>query len=244
MSTFTYLITGASRGLGLGYSKALLASDPRIRVVAAARNPSAASDLQALANEEANKGRIHLLQLDVEDKDKVAQAVKELEASGFVENGIDALVLNAGVAAESKYKPSEIEPEHVLANLGVNLFGVLNVTKAFLPLVRQGKGKQIFTVSSVCGSVEEFGKNTVATGYCISKSAVTMWTAKLAAELGPEGFTVIPFHPGYVSTGINGHSGTLTVEEAAAEALKNVFQAAKPELNGSFLRYSGGTVPW
>lgn len=100
--------SGASRGLGLGYSKALLASDPRIRVVAAARNPSAASDLQALANEEANKGRIHLLQLDVEDKDKVAQAVKELEASGFVENGIDALVLNAGVAAESKYKPSEM----------------------------------------------------------------------------------------------------------------------------------------
>jgi len=44
------------------------------------------------------------------------------------------------------------------------------VTKAFLPLVRQGKGKQIFTVSSVCGSVEEFGKNTVATGCAFSSA--------------------------------------------------------------------------
>ncbi|GAA5922619.1 hypothetical protein JCM3775_005795 [Rhodotorula graminis] len=242
---FTYLITGASRSLGLGYAKELLASSPDVRVVAAARNPSSAEGLQALANDAANKGRVYLLQLDVENKEQVANAAKELEDSGFLgESGLDALVNNAGVAADAKFKPSELEPEHVLSNIGVNVFGVLNVTKQFVPLLKKGQGKQIFVLSSVCGSIEEFGKNTMVTGYCISKAAVNMYTAKLASELGPEGFTVIMFHPGYVSTDINNKSGEIEVEEATALALKNVFQAAKPELNGSFLRYTGEKMPW
>ena len=227
---------GASRSLGLGYAKELLASSPDVRVVAAARNPSSAEGLQALANDAANKDRVYLLQLDVEDKEQVAKAAKELEDSGFLgESGLDALVNNAGVAADAKFKPSELcvhpllllvrrrgfeggeavgeltlylcrEPEHVLSNIGVNLLGVLNVTKQFLGLLKQGKGKQIFMLSSVCGSIEEFGKNTMVTGCashsclsaaplasrrllrladCISKAALNMFSAKLASELGP-----------------------------------------------------------
>ncbi|KPV75618.1 uncharacterized protein RHOBADRAFT_43041 [Rhodotorula graminis WP1] len=246
MSTFTYLITGASRSLGLGYARALLAARPEARVVAAARNPSAATDLQALANEDANKGRVHVLQLDVEDKAQIAKAAKDLEACGFLgeAGGIDALIHNAGVALNHQTKPSQLEPEDVLDNLKINVFGVLNVNKAFLPFLEKGKGKQIFALSSVCASIEQWGNNVMTPAYSVSKTALNMWMSKLAAELGPKGFTAIMFHPGYVKSDMNSGAGEITIEEAADFAVKNVFLAAKPELNGAFLRYSGEKMPW
>ncbi|GAA5891098.1 hypothetical protein JCM8208_003161 [Rhodotorula glutinis] len=244
MSTFTYLITGASRSLGLGYTRALLAARPDARVVAAARNPSGATDLQALANEDANKGRIHILQLDVESKEQVAKAAKDLEASGFLgETGaLDALVHNAGVALNHQTKPSQLEPEDVLDNLNINLFGVLNVNKAFLPFLEKGKGKQLFALSSVCASIEQWGNNVMTPAYSLSKVALNMWMSKVAAELGPKGYTVIMVR--YVRSDMNSGAGDITTEEAADFAVKNVFLVAKPELNGSFLRYSGEKMPW
>lgn len=70
MSSFTYLISGASRSLGLGYSRALLASSNNVRVIAGARNPSSADQLQAL-QKEVGKERLYILKLDVEDASAV-----------------------------------------------------------------------------------------------------------------------------------------------------------------------------
>jgi NAD(P)-dependent dehydrogenase (short-subunit alcohol dehydrogenase family) len=107
MSSFTYLVTGASRGLGLGYTRQLLHSGDRVRVVAGARNPSSADDLQAL-RKEAGDDRLYILKLDVENPESVAAAVKELEASGFLKNGpLDCLINNAGVARGHFDSPSQ-----------------------------------------------------------------------------------------------------------------------------------------
>ncbi|GAA6042187.1 hypothetical protein JCM8097_005004 [Rhodosporidiobolus ruineniae] len=241
----TYLVTGASRSLGLGYTRALLAHSPSTRVVAAVRNPSTADQLQALAAEEANKGRVYILKLDVEDRDGCFAAAKELERSGFLAGkGLDALVNNAGVSLENQLKPSEVTPEALLANLSPNLFGPINCTAAFLPLLRQGRSKQIITVSSVCGSVERFGGLTNRAAYSASKTAANMWTRKLAVELEPEGFTTVMFHPGYVKTDINSGGGDITTKEAVELALKNVFHRLTPADNGSFLSYDGEVMPW
>lgn len=62
-SSTSYLITGASRGLGLEYSRQLLASSPEIKIVATARNPATATELKKLQN--ANEGRVYILELDV-----------------------------------------------------------------------------------------------------------------------------------------------------------------------------------
>ncbi|BGP37639.1 hypothetical protein JCM10449v2_001556 [Rhodotorula kratochvilovae] len=246
MAPCTYLITGATRSLGLGYTRALLASKPDVRVVACARNPSSASDLQALAAEESNKGRVHVLQLDVEDAEQVQRAAGELEKSGFLgeAGALDAIVNNAGVALAHEVQPSQLTAEDVLANLRINVFGVLNVTKAFLPFLRKGQGKQIFSVSSMCGSIEVWGGNTSTAAYSLSKVALNMYSKKLATELGPDGFTVVVFHPGYVKTDMNKGNGEITVQEAANAALKNVFLKVTPKENGAFLRYSGETMPW
>lgn len=66
--TTTYLITGASRGLGLEYTRQLLAHSSSIRVVATARNPGNANQLQEIAGRKENEGRVHVIKLDVGDE--------------------------------------------------------------------------------------------------------------------------------------------------------------------------------
>lgn len=108
MSAFTYLITGASRSLGLGYTRQLLQSGKHVRVVAGARSPSSAEDLQKL-RKEVGEDRLYILKLDVEDSAQVANSVKELESSGFLKDGaLDCLINNAGVARAHSKNPSQV----------------------------------------------------------------------------------------------------------------------------------------
>ncbi|POY74993.1 hypothetical protein BMF94_1969 [Rhodotorula taiwanensis] len=245
MSAFTYLITGASRSLGLGYTRQLLQSGKHVRVVAGARSPSSAEDLQKL-RKEVGEDRLYILKLDVEDSAQVANSVKELESSGFLKDGaLDCLINNAGVARAHSKNPSQVTPEDVMDNLQTNLFGVIHVTSSFLPLLKKGKGKQIFGVSSTCGSIGgPFGENQSATAYCISKAALNMYSRKLSRELEKDGFTVVVFHPGYVKTDMNSGQGDLTTEEAVRLATENIFLKLGQEENGSFWRYDGERMPW
>ncbi|BGP20419.1 hypothetical protein JCM10213_001572 [Rhodosporidiobolus nylandii] len=250
----TILITGAcraSRSLGLGYAKQLLASSPAVKIIAAARNPDKAAELVALSQEKGNEGRVYLLKLDVESEESAKAAAEELEKSGFLgpNGGLDALINNAGVCEHRDLEPTQLTKDVILANLGPNLFGVLTVTSAFLPLLRKGKGKQIFGVSSICGSLgggySDLSQNPA---YCISKAAVNMYLRKLSRELAGEGFTVVMFHPGYVRTDMNlengKQAGELTTEEAAKLATDNVFNKASPKDNGSFVQYDGQPMLW
>ncbi|GAA5875095.1 hypothetical protein JCM8547_005411 [Rhodosporidiobolus lusitaniae] len=246
MSTFTYLITGASRSLGHGYAEALLRSSPSVRVVAAARKPDSASQLHKLV-EEFGKDRVYLLKLDVTDKEGCEAAAKELESEDWLgDGGIDALVNNAGVL-QSPSLPSELEYDELLGNMEVNIGGVLQVNKAFLPLVRKSRAKQIFGISSVCGSIGIYGSNTKFTAYSMTKTVLNMYLKKLSVELADDGFTVIMFHPGYVKTEMNlkdgVQDGEIEIDEAVEAAVKNVFLRVKPEDNGRFLRYSGEEMP-
>lgn len=108
MSTFTYLITGASRSLGLGYARQLLQSGEHVRVVAGARSPDTAENLRKL-QKEVGEDRLYILKLDVTDAAQVTESVKELESSGFLKDGaIDCLINNAGVARSAGKLPSQM----------------------------------------------------------------------------------------------------------------------------------------
>ncbi|GAA5902410.1 hypothetical protein JCM6882_002742 [Rhodosporidiobolus microsporus] len=242
--TFTYLITGASRGLGLAYVSALLAARPDAMVVATARNPDTAEQLKKVAEE--NEGRVFLLKLDVADAESCKAAAEELEKSGFLgDSGLDALINNAGIPGSAhSSSPSETTPTDLLETFSTNVFGVVNVTQAFLPLLRKGQGKQLFTISSSCGSIEWFGKNALYPAYSISKTAVNMYMRKVAVELEPEGFTVITVCPGYVKTDFNSGGGVLSLSESVEPTLANIFLKVSPKDNGRFIQYDGETVPW
>ncbi|GAA6064115.1 hypothetical protein JCM10212_004962, partial [Sporobolomyces blumeae] len=177
-------------------------------------------------------------------------AAKGLEASGFLNGGgLDAVLANAGVAVGGMSGATGFTSKELADNLQTNTFGVVNTCFAFLPLLRKGNKKQIFITSSTVGSIGGyFSETPLATAYAMSKAAVNMFAVKLSRELAPEGFTVIPFCPGYVKTDMNKRDGKqegeLEPEEACRLAVKNVFLAAKPEDTAKFMAQDGSSRPW
>jgi NAD(P)-dependent dehydrogenase (short-subunit alcohol dehydrogenase family) len=90
------------------------------------------------------------------------------------------------------------------------------LTTAALPLLRKGKGKQIYTIASILGSSGSIiGRGqSVGTAYGISKAAVTFYMVSLAQDLKSEGFIVQPIHPGWVKTDMGGDGADITIDES------------------------------
>ncbi|GAA5833096.1 hypothetical protein JCM11251_006515 [Rhodosporidiobolus azoricus] len=244
---YTYLITGASRSLGLGYATKLLAAHPNVRIVAAVRNPAGADQLNALAAKEENKGRVLVVQCDVSSEESVKAAADKLASDPFLANGLDAIVANAGIFDGQHNPPSQLSLADLDSNLRTNLYGAIFTVQYFLPLLRKGRGKQIFVVSSLVASFGgSYSQTPMGVTYSISKAAVNMYTVKVGRELGPEGFTVVPFHPGYVKSDMNkfNDGGDITVEAAITQATENVFLKATPADNCRFMVYDGSEMPW
>ncbi|GAA5894724.1 hypothetical protein JCM6882_006666 [Rhodosporidiobolus microsporus] len=244
MSSFTYLITGASRGLGYAYTEALLASSPAIKIVATARNPGKATELNALAAK--NEGRLLVVKLDVDSEESVKALASELESHPFTKDGIDSLINNAGICPGSWNTTLQSDTAELDATLRTNLYGPYWVTRALLPLLRKGTGKQVVMMSTIAGSFGSFGADLpgVAT-YAISKVALNMLTVKLARELASEDFIIVSYHPGWVKTDINvGGQGDIEVEEAVEAAFKHLFPKLTKENTAKFLSFDGSSMPW
>ena len=140
---------------------------------------------------------------------------------------LDVLVKNAGISVGSP--PPEVTEEaigDVRAMLEVNTLGPLRVTQALLPLLRKSAAPRIVTMSSGLGSISDTADiasliwNVGAAGYSASKAALNMLIVKLAKALLADGIKVNAADPGYTATDLNGHTGTRTVEEAAAIAVE------------------------
>ncbi|BGP33587.1 hypothetical protein JCM10296v2_005391 [Rhodotorula toruloides] len=248
LTSYTYFVSGASRSLGLGYVEKLLASSPSVKVVAGVRNPSNASQLDALASKPENKGRVLVVPFDVDSEQSVKAAAEKLKTDAFLEGGaLDAVVVNAGVFVGGHKPPSEMKMDDVRANFRTNVEGAIFTVQYLLPLLERGKGKQIFFISSIVASFQEFYSQMAGgVSYSMSKAALNMYGVKLARELGPKGFTVLLVHPGYVKSDMNkfDNGGEISVEEAVTEATNNVFLPAKPEWNGRYIAYTGKDLPW
>lgn len=122
--------------------------------------------------------------------------------------GIDILINNAGVLEGGWINAIKGTITQLQINIQTNLYGVISTTQTFLPLLLKGDQKKIFTLSSLSGSIGGIlSESSFATPYCVSKAALNMWLVKLSRDLIGEGFTVIPIHPGYVKTDMNGGSG-------------------------------------
>ncbi|GJN90453.1 hypothetical protein Rhopal_003464-T1 [Rhodotorula paludigena] len=244
----TYFVSGASRSLGLGYVRTLLESSPDVRVVAGVRNPSNASQLDALAALPANQGRVHIVAFDVDSEDSVKQAAEKLKSDPFLPNGaLDAVIVNAGVFVGGFNPPSAFSVEDYRANFRTNVEGAIFTAQYLLPLLRKGRAKQVFFISSIVGSLAgPVSQSPGGVAYAMSKVALNMYGVKLGRELGPESFTVVLLHPGYVQTDMNAFNkgGDITTEEAVSKATKYVFLAATPEWNCRFVDYEGKPMDW
>jgi NAD(P)-dependent dehydrogenase (short-subunit alcohol dehydrogenase family) len=226
------LITGANKGLGYESARRLI--DAGHDVWMAARDPQRG---QAAAEELGGR----FVQLDVLDDDSVAAAVETVREHG----GLDVLVNNAGIlgrhAAIDETTPADLE--HVFAP---NVFAVVRVTQAFLPLLRESAAPVIVNVSSGMGSfavtsnpdrVEHPIANLT---YSPSKAALTMLTTQWAKAL-PE-VRINAVDPGYTATEFNGHSGHQTVTEGT-DAIVAMAQIGADGPTGTFTDRAG-VVPW
>lgn len=199
-----FFLTGASRGLGRAIAEAAL--DAGHQLVATARNPAALDDLVATHGD-----RVLALALDVADP----AAAQEAVAAGARHFGrLDVIVNNAGYANLASVE--DVALGDFRAQVDTNLFGVVHVTKAALPILRaQGTG-HIIQVSSIGGRLATAG----LAAYQTAKWAVGGFSSVLAAEVAPLGIRVTVLEPGGMQTDWAGSS--MRVEPVSAPYAQTV----------------------
>jgi NAD(P)-dependent dehydrogenase (short-subunit alcohol dehydrogenase family) len=187
----TWLITGSSRGLGRELARAVLERGDRL--VATARRPEQLEDLVQTYGD-----RVRTVALDVTDA-AAARRVVRLAVEEF--GSLDVLVNNAGYANSAPIE--ETPDDDFRAQVETNLFGVVNVTKAALPVLREQRSGHILQISSVGGRV---GGTPGMGAYQASKFAVEGFSEVLNNEMRPLGIKVTIVEPGGFRTDWGGSS--------------------------------------
>lgn len=214
------LVTGANKGIGraiaaglaaLGYVTYLGARD-------AGRGAAAAAELS-------DRGDVRAIELDVTSDSQVSAAVKEIESAW---GHLDVLVNNAGVNTlnhrplDHLPKPTEETADDLRFVYETNVFAVVRMTNAFLPLLRASDAGRIVNVTSKRGSIGEPGAwvGQPDMAYSSSKTALNAVTVHFARELADTAIKVNGAAPGHVATDFNNFRGTRTPEEAALGAIR------------------------
>jgi NAD(P)-dependent dehydrogenase (short-subunit alcohol dehydrogenase family) len=244
------LVTGANQGIGFQIAKELGAKG--FTVLVGSRNlergESAAQQLgeAALA-----------VQLDVTDPFSIRAAAERI---GSEFGRLDVLVNNAAISNTTRFPgesvedyasrnpPSVISLDEVRAIWETNVFGVLAVYQAMLPLLRKAPAARIVNVSSGAGSLTRNAdpafdhRKIFGVGYSASKTALNAMTLAMAIELESSGIKVNACSPGFIKTNLNGFQGTGTLEEGALEPVRLALIGPDGP-TGTFSR-TGALIPW
>lgn len=208
--TKTIFITGSSTGLGR--ATALLFAQKGWKVIATMRNAAAETELQ--------KAGITVMPLDVTNLPQIGETAKAALALGPV----DVLFNNAGYGLAGAFEGAT--DEQLRDELDTNLLGVMRVTQAFLPAMRERGEGTIITTTSIGGLVT-FPFNSV---YHATKWGLEGWSESLAYELAPFGIKVKTVAPGGIATDFASRSLVMTQHGAYADAMAKVFSAfSNPE---------------
>ncbi|NIY64373.1 SDR family NAD(P)-dependent oxidoreductase [Streptomyces malaysiensis] len=233
----TTLITGANKGLGFETARRLIAAGHTVY----------------LGSRDADRGRraaerlgARPVVLDVTDDASVAAAVKAIEADG----GLDVLINNAGIEERTPdggvVGAAEVTADMMRTVFETNVFGMVRVTHAFLPLLRRSAAPVVVNVSSGLASLKRVSTPDdpayayPGVAYPASKTAVNMVTVQYAKAF-PE-MRINAVEPGYTATDLNAHTGHQTVAEGA-EIIVRMAQVGPDGPTGSYVDIEG-TLPW
>ncbi len=242
------LITGANQGIGLQIAKEMAAHG--FTVLVGSRNfekgETAAKSIGADA---------HALQLDVTDGASIAAAAQRIRDEF---GRLDVLVNNAAIGHTGKpgtpleevlksSRASVASLDEVRAVFETNVFGVIAVTQAMLPLLREAPAARIVNVGSGVGSLTlnadptfEYRKG-FGVVYAASKTALNAITLSFAIELEGTNIKVNVASPGFTATALNNFAGTDTVEQGARNPVRVALEEDGP--TGTFSGPSG-PIPW
>ena len=228
-----YVVTGANRGIGLEFVGQL--TDRGDEVIATARRPGKADELQELA--EGADGAVEIYQLDVTDQASVEGFADAIEGSS-----IDVLLNNAGVLHRGGGPKKGFDFEQIQKDFEVNAKGTLRVVQALLPMIQTSGSAKIVNITSKMGSLAD-NESGGSYAYRMSKCALNMATRSLAVDLQEEAITTFVIHPGWVKTRMGGENALITTEKSVRNMLSRIDEAG-PETSGRFLEWDGGDVPW
>jgi NAD(P)-dependent dehydrogenase (short-subunit alcohol dehydrogenase family) len=229
----TTLITGANKGIGLETARRLVEVGHDVWV--GARNSAA-------GEEAAEELGARFVQLDVTDDASVAAAVQTVRDGGA---GLDVLINNAGIAGPLK-GVAETTADDLVDVFETNVFGIVRVTHAFLPLLEGSPNPVIVNVSSGMGSLTRTNEPERSEGsftnldYASSKSAVVMLTSQYARAF-PR-FRVNAADPGYTATDLNDNAGPQNVTEGS-DAIVTLARVGADGPTNTFIDRDG-VVPW
>ena len=249
MSATTYFVSGGNRGIGFEFV-AQLATRANSRVIATAREPEKAIELQALKKK---LGNIEIVKLDVASESSLEALKKELPT--LAPEGIDVFISNAGIGSgfgTVLNTTRKIVQDH----LNTNFLGGLFLFQAVYPYLKKKQTKKAIFISTMAGSIGAYIKFPVA-AYGSSKVALKYIVHEAAFELADENFTLLAIHPGMVSTDMS-KSALELVSPQTRETMKQHFitpeQSVKQQLevidklttadSGSFVSYDGSSIPW
>ena len=227
----TWFITGASRGLGLGLTKALLARGET--VIGACRNPDGARDLWELAHD--FKNRFSYVKLDLAEPTTIENIAKE-----FSGKTVDVLVNNAGILNGAGQGLNEVSFEELSKTLQVNTIGPVRVTKALLPALKRAERPKIFHLSSMMGSIADNASGGYY-AYRMSKSALNMFNKSLSLEF-PKILCVV-LHPGWVQTDMGSAKAPTTVDESVSGLITVMTERTLSD-SGKFIDFKNRELPW
>jgi NAD(P)-dependent dehydrogenase (short-subunit alcohol dehydrogenase family) len=243
----TALITGANKGIGFETARQLAQQGYHVYLGSRdlANGQRAAQQLQA-----EGLSAVEAIQLDVTSAESVAAARAEI---GRKTEALDALVNNAAITGGMPQAALGAEVATFQEVFATNVFGVVQVTQAFIDLLRHAPQPRIVNVGSSGASLTLSSdpnwryyhhKGAV---YPASKAALHMYTIVLAYELRDTTFKVNAVDPGFTATDLNNYRGTGTVEEAATRLVKYVLVDADGP-TGKFISEENtpvtGEIPW
>ena len=238
----TALVTGANKGIGyeiaaglgaLGWSVGVGARDEQRREAAVEKLRADGVDAFGVP-------------LDVTDDASVTAAAELIEQHA---GRLDVLVNNAGITGGVPQEPTTVGIETMRAVVETNVFGVIRVTNAMLPLLRRSASPRIVNMSSSVGSLARQSASDdllvtgpIAVAYSPSKTFLNGVTVQYARELRDTNILINAACPGFVATDLNGFRGVRSPEQGAAVAIR---LATLPDggPTGSFFE-DAGVVPW
>lgn len=228
------LITGANRGLGLEFTRQLLARGER--VIATARQPGQCSALHRLYG--VYPGHLSVLPLDSASAASIHELKREL---ALVTDTLDLVIANAGVNVRGE-RFGQLKPEDLQHSLAVNVMGPVLLAQALTDVLDRAERPRMVYISSILGSISARDSFYVPS-YCISKAALNMAMRVLSFPLRERGIRSMALHPGWVRTDMGGDQAPLTPEQSVVGMLR-LIDAMDDSQSGRFFGHDGGELAW
>jgi NAD(P)-dependent dehydrogenase (short-subunit alcohol dehydrogenase family) len=237
------LITGANKSIGFEAARQLLTQG--YFVYLGARDLAKGEEAVAKLKVEGHDN-VQAIQIDVTNKASIEAASKQIET-------LDVLINNAGISGGFPQHATDISTDTVRKVFETNLFGVIEVTQAFLETLKKSDEPRIVNVTSGLGSLTLHNDpnwiyyKVKSAAYGPSKSALNAYTIVLAYELKDTKFKVNAVDPGHTKTDFNNNNGPGTVEDAAARVVKYAVIGQDGPTGGFFSDDNNpetGVSPW